>query len=102
NEAMSSTTLGRFCSMTKDLAFLALATAALTACDQNRSLTSPPASLQAAREADVTRDLAGPGAVYTLTNQAASNAVAVFTRGADGTLTPGGSVATGGTGTGAS
>jgi len=88
--------------MTKHLAFLALATAALTACDQNRSLTSPTASLQAAREADVTRDLAGPGAVYTLTNQAASNAVAVFTRGADGTLTPGGSVATGGTGTGAS
>ena len=88
--------------MTKHLAFLALATAALTACDQNRSLTSPTASLQAAREADVTRDFAGPGAVYTLTNQAASNAVAVFTRGADGTLTPGGSVATGGTGTGAS
>jgi len=88
--------------MTKHLAFLALATAALTACDQNRSLTSPTASLQAAREADVTRDLPGPGAVYTLTNQAASNAVAVFTRGADGTLTPGGSVATGGIGTGAS
>ena len=88
--------------MTKHLAFLALATAALTACDQNRSLTSPTASLQAARDAEVTRDLAGPGAVYTLTNQAASNAVAVFTRGADGRLTWSGSVATGGTGTGAS
>jgi len=86
--------------MTKHLAFLALATAALTACDQNRSLTSPTASLQAARDADVTPDLAGPGAVYTLTNQAASNAVAVFTRGADGRLTWSGSVATGGTGTG--
>jgi len=45
--------------MTKHLAFLALATAALTACDQNRSLTTH-ASLQAARDADVTRDLAGP------------------------------------------
>src|SRR6266850_310198 len=97
---MACTTLGRFRSMTKHLAFLALATAALTACDQNRSLTSPTASLQAARDADVTRDLAGPGAVYTLTNQAASNAVAVFTRGADGRLTWSGSVATGGTGSG--
>lgn len=42
-----------------------------------------------------------PGAVYTLTNSAAGNAVAVFDRAADGTLTAAGSVPTGGLGTGA-
>ena len=41
------------------------------------------------------------GAVYTLTNSAAGNAVAIFNRAADGTLTPAGSVSTGGLGTGA-
>jgi 6-phosphogluconolactonase len=40
------------------------------------------------------------GAVYTLTNGAAGNAVAVFDRAANGSLTPAGSVATGGVGTG--
>src|SRR4051812_13089204 len=39
--------------------------------------------------------------VYTLTNQAAGNAIAVFERASNGTLTPAGSVLTGGTGTGA-
>src|SRR5438309_490377 len=97
-----STTLGRFRSMTRHFAFIALAAVALAACEQNRSLTSPAASLQAARDADVTGDLAGPGAVYTLTNQVGGNAVAAFTRGADGRLASAGSVATGGTGTGAS
>ncbi len=43
---------------------------------------------------------AGNG-VYTLTNQAAGNAIAVFDRAPNGTLTPAGSVLTGGTGTGA-
>jgi len=37
----------------------------------------------------------------TLTNQVAGNAVAVFNRSADGTLTAAGTIATGGTGTGA-
>lgn len=41
------------------------------------------------------------GAVYTLTNAAAGNAVAVFDRGRDGTLTPAGTYPTGGLGTGA-
>src|SRR5213593_3875087 len=82
--------------MNSRIAVLALAAAALAACEQNRSLTSPAAALlQAQRDAQVTGDLAGPGAVYTLTNQVAGNAVAVFTRGADGRLT------SGGTGTGA-
>src|SRR3989442_2104060 len=88
--------------MNSRIAVLALAAAALAACEQNRSLTSPAAALlQAQRDAQVTGDLAGPGAVYTLTTQVAGNAVAVFTRGADGRLTWAGTVATGGTGTGA-
>src|SRR5438093_13243097 len=41
-------------------------------------------------------------AVYTLTNQVAGNAVAVFDRAADGTLSAAGMIATGGTGTGGS
>lgn len=41
-----------------------------------------------------------PGVVYTLTNDPAGNQVAIYARAADGTLTPSGSVATGGIGTG--
>jgi 6-phosphogluconolactonase (cycloisomerase 2 family) len=44
---------------------------------------------------------AAPGAVYTLTNAAAGNAVAVFHRAPSGELTPAGTVSTGGLGTGA-
>ena len=91
--------------MTKYLGFIALATAALAACEQNRGVTSPASavatSLQAQR-GDQSRDGGdGPRAVYTLTNQVAGNAVAVFNRSADGTLTAAGTIATGGTGTGA-
>ncbi len=57
------------------------------------SLTSIPAAIA---EATIT-----PGAVYTEMNGAAGNAIAVFRRAADGTLTPAGLVPTGGTGTGA-
>jgi DNA-binding beta-propeller fold protein YncE len=42
----------------------------------------------------------GKGAVYTLTNSASGNAVAVFERARDGSLEPAGAVATGGLGTG--
>lgn len=42
-----------------------------------------------------------PGAVYTMTNAADGNEVIVFQRGADGAMTPGGSYATGGLGSGA-
>ena len=92
--------------MPKHVALLALATAALAACEQTRSATAPataPAAaiasaLDAQRAADAT---GGRRAVYTLTNQVAGNAVAVFNRAADGTLTAAGTVATGGTGTGA-
>src|SRR3954449_10233277 len=41
------------------------------------------------------------GAVYTLTNSPAGNAVAAFDRAPDGSLTPAGTYATGGLGTGA-
>jgi 6-phosphogluconolactonase len=43
---------------------------------------------------------AQPGAVYALTNSPAGNEVLVYGRNADGSLTPAGSFATGGTGTG--
>lgn len=43
----------------------------------------------------------GNGAVYTLTNSASGNAVAVFDRAANGALAPDGTVPTGGVGTGA-
>lgn len=45
--------------------------------------------------------LAAPGAVYTLTNSPFGNAVAAFDRDGDGSLTPAGTFATGGSGTGA-
>src|SRR6266576_919990 len=88
--------------MNTRLAVLALATAALAACEPNPSVTGPAAAPQAARAADVSAALSNPGAVYTLTNQVGGNAVAVFARGADGRLTAAGTVSTGGTGTGAS
>src|SRR6266550_4585279 len=86
--------------MNTRLAVLALATAALAACEPNPSVTGPAAALQAARAADVSAAVSDPGAVYTLTNQVGGNAVAVFARGADGRLTAAGTVSTGGTGTG--
>jgi len=90
--------------MTKYLGFIALATVALAACEQNRGVTNPAASatsLQAQRGNQSGNDGDGPRAVYTLTNQVAGNAVAVFNRSADGTITAAGTIATGGTGTGA-
>jgi len=90
--------------MPKHVALLALATAALAACEQTRTATAPAAAASIASALDAQRaaDAAGGRrAVYTLTNQVAGNAVAVFNRAADGTLTAAGTVATGGTGTGA-
>ena len=91
--------------MTKSFVLLALATAALAACNETRNVTDPAAvaaSLQAQRAGQLTNGSGAPGAVYTLTNQVAGNGVAVFTRAADGSLQAAGTVATGGTGTGAS
>ena len=89
--------------MMKHLGLLTLALAAVAACEPDRSVTNP-ASIGASRQAnrDDDRDDSGaPRAVYTLTNQVTGNAVAVFNRGADGTLSAAGTVATGGTGAGA-
>src|SRR6266852_7225687 len=88
--------------MNTRLAVITLAAATLAACEPNHTLTGLTAALQAQRDANVSADLAGPGSVYTLTNQVAGNAVAVFSRGADGRLTAAGTISTGGTGTGAS
>jgi 6-phosphogluconolactonase len=53
-----------------------------------------------AQASDTEREGAGAGAVFTLTNRTDQNAVAIFSRGGDGTLTAAGSVLTGGKGTG--
>src|SRR5436309_8781094 len=89
--------------MTKHLAFLALAAAALAACEQDRGISDPASGVESSLEArrdDDAGGISGLRAVYTVTNQVAGNAVAVFNRGADGTLRAAGQVATGGTGTG--
>ncbi len=72
-----------------------LALVAIAACSpDSKSVTG----LAADRAVQI--EASAQGAVYTITNQVAGNAVAVFARAADGTLTPAGSFATGGTGTG--
>jgi 6-phosphogluconolactonase len=84
--------------MTKHLAALVLAALAFAACEPTRSATGPQASARSAALDDLGD--AGPRAVYTMTNQVAGNAVAVFARAADGTLQAAGSFVTGGSGTG--
>lgn len=84
--------------MNKRMAFVALAAAALAACARDRGIAGPEASFAAQLGAGAAAD--APGAVYALTNQVAGNAVAVFSRAADGALIAAGTVATGGTGTG--
>src|SRR5207248_3488842 len=67
--------------------------------EQNRGISNPAAAFETALEAQrVLGAVEGPRAVYTLTNQVAGNAVAVFNRAADGTLSAAGTIATGGTG----
>jgi len=85
--------------MTHRIATIALALAAVTACSQDR-IMGPAASRVEALRASAADAADAPGAVYTLMNQVAGNAVAIFQRAADGTLTAAGTVGTGGTGTG--
>lgn len=87
--------------MRKHLAALGLAVAVAAACEPNRSITDPDASILARAERDDDDDR-GPRAVYTITNAASGNAVVVYARAADGTLSPAVTYPTGGTGTGAS
>src|SRR5713101_7901988 len=89
--------------MKTQIAVLALAAAAVAACSPDRGVTGStgPAALRADRLGASAVGGSGEQAVYTLTNQASGNTVAIFTRAADGRLTAAGTVSTGGTGTGA-
>ena len=71
--------------------------AVLAACSTNDDLTS---SLPLAPNADRVEGNAVTGQVYTATNSAAGNAVLVFNRASDGALSPAGSFATNGMGSG--
>jgi len=71
--------------------------AVLGACSHDA--TSPDGAVP--RSAALARGGSDVGAVFTLSNSAAGNAVIAFARGADGTLTPAGTFATQGNGTGA-
>lgn len=88
--------------MKTHIAVLALAAAAVAACSPDRGVTGPigPAVLRADRLGVRAVGGGGARAVYTLTNRASGNAVAIFTRAADGRLTAAGTVSTGGRGTG--
>src|SRR5438105_4091301 len=79
------------------------ALAIVAACAQDNNVTG----LAADRAASVNAGAAAaapdaPGAVYALTNKASGNAVAIYARAADGSLTWTGSAATGGLGAGRS
>jgi 6-phosphogluconolactonase len=89
--------------MRKLITLATLAATALAGCDQDRSVAGPAASLTPGLAAAGASDIAdgSRGAVYTLMNSTSGNAVAVFSRADDGTLTAAGTVPTGGTGTGA-
>lgn len=71
--------------------------AVLGACSHDA--TSPDGTIP--RSADLARNSSDVGAVFTLSNSSTGNAVIAFSRGADGTLTPAGTFATQGNGTGA-
>ncbi|HEY3220564.1 MAG TPA: beta-propeller fold lactonase family protein [Gemmatimonadales bacterium] len=87
--------------MNKIVALSALALVAAAACSQDRNVTGLAADRAAALNASAVASNADqPGAVYALTNQASGNAVAIFARGADDSLTWQSNVATGGTGAG--
>ena len=58
-------------------------------------------SVSAQGDSLATGSSSGSGYVYVMSNEATANAVQVFARAADGTLTPAGSYPTGGLGTGA-
>src|SRR5687768_7502487 len=79
------------------LSRLAFFVAILGAC--SRDATSPNGAIPASPA--LSRGGSNAGAVFTLSNSAAGNAVLAFARSADGSLTPAGSFATLGNGTGA-
>lgn len=75
----------------------ALLVTLLAAC--SRDVTSPNTVIP--RSGNLAQDGTDVGAVFTLSNSAAGNAVIAFARSADGSLTPAGSFGTNGNGTGA-
>ncbi|HUI72323.1 MAG TPA: beta-propeller fold lactonase family protein, partial [Spirochaetia bacterium] len=86
------------------IALVALAVAGLAACNpQNLGITSPAKAASANEVSSIGATIAAEGgraAVYTLLNSATENMIAIFARAEDGTLTPAGTVPTGGKGTG--
>lgn len=72
---------------------LGVAAVLLTACEPGSHLIVPDF------DTNPTITAGGPGAVYVASNDASGNAILVFDRSADGTLTPAGTVPTGGIGT---
>lgn len=75
----------------------------VAACGRDNSVTGLKADRAVSLDASTTSIAAdAPGAVYALMNQSAGNAVAMYTRAADGSLTWLGSVPTGGLGAGSS
>jgi 6-phosphogluconolactonase (cycloisomerase 2 family) len=81
--------------MTRRMTIGALATLLAAACSDTAEPTGPGLSAPA-----LDRTAGTPGAVYAMTNDGATNSVVVLARGADGLLTPAGSFATGGRGSG--
>src|SRR2546425_1654639 len=92
--------LGRI-SMNRVVALSTLGLALVAACSQDHNVTGLAADRAVALNASAAALTAdAPGAVYALTNQTSGNAVAIFARGADGSLNWSSSVVTGGTGAG--
>ncbi|MFN2637157.1 MAG: lactonase family protein [Gemmatimonadaceae bacterium] len=89
--------------MTKQLAFAALAVLTAAACSGDRDLTGPStSSIPTSVQADRSDGAGSSGNIYTLTNQSAGNAVAIFRQEHDGSLAAAGTVSTGGLGSGSS
>lgn len=89
--------------MNRIAAVTTLALAALVACAQDNNVTGLASDRTiglSASAAALSAD--GPGAVYALTNATSGNAVAMYSRSADGSLSWLGAVATGGAGAGSS
>lgn len=83
------------------LAVSAASIVAMVGCDRDTSILSPTDGAEARRGAVpvITAGQPGPGAVFTMTNDAGGNEIIQFTRGADGSFKELARVSTGGEGT---
>jgi len=89
--------------MNRIAALSTLALVALAACAQDHSVTGLAAARAVAVDASAAALAAdAPGAVYALTNRPSGNAVAMYARSADGSLSSSGTFSTGGIGAGSS